>query len=319
MTFDANAIAARLDADIRAALAATPFVPVNASNLHAVRTSRYSLISAGDLSGNVDRRTVFVPGPPGAPDVALRIHRPVGVVGPLPCLYWMHGGGLVLGSADQDDFRFDRWCHRHQIMAVSVEYRLAPEHHYPAAIEDCYVGLRWVADHAEELGVDAASLGIGGASAGGGLAAALALLMRDRGGPRIQSQLLIYPMLDDRQTTPSSRWEVPIWPPSSNSFGWSSYLGEAHRGPDVSAHAAPARAVDLAGLPPALITVGAVDGFVDEDIAYAQRLNQAGVDVELHVYPGAPHGFDGLLPATAVARRCLADTHAWIAKHYAHG
>jgi acetyl esterase/lipase len=316
MAFDASAIAGRLDADIRTALAATPFSPVNASNLHAVRTSRYSLISVGDLSEKVERRTVFVPGPPGAPDVALRIHRPVGVAGPLPCLYWMHGGGLVLGSADQD-FRFDRWCHRHQIMAVSVEYRLAPEHRYPAAIEDCYAGLRWVVEHADELGVLPERLGIGGASAGGGLAAALALLARDRSGPAIASQLLIYPMLDDRQTTPSSRWEVPIWPPSSNTFGWSSYLGEAHRGPDVSAYAAPARAVDLSGLPSALITVGAVDGFVDEDISYAQRLNQVGVDVELHVYPGAPHGFDGLLPSTGVAKRCLADIHTWLTRTYA--
>jgi acetyl esterase/lipase len=312
--FDRAALVARLDPDIRRALEATPFGPINADTLSAARTSRYSLVVAGDLSTNVERRTELVPGPPGGPEVALRIHRPAGVNGALPCLVWMHGGGLVMGSAEQDDLRFDRWCHRHQIMAVSVEYRLAPEHRFPAAIEDCFAGLTWVATHADELGIDAQHIGVGGASAGGGLAAALALMARDRGGPTVASQLLIYPMLDDQQTTRSSGWDVPIWPPSSNAFGWSSYLGTSHRGPFVSAYAAPARAVDLTGLPPTMITVGAIDGFVDEDIDYAQRLNHAGVDVELHVYPGAPHGFDGLLPGTGVAKRCLTDIHAWLTR-----
>jgi acetyl esterase/lipase len=308
----------RLNPDIREALAATPFPPINADTLQATRDSRYSQVNEADLSTAVTRRSVSVAGPEGAPNISLRIHRPSDAVGPLPCLYWMHGGGLVMGSSVQDDIRFDRWCVRHNIMAVSVEYRMAPETKYPGAIEDCYAGLRWVSDHSDELEIDAARIGVGGASAGAGLAAALTLVSRDRRGPQISSQLLIYPMLDDRMTTQSSTWEVPIWPPSSNQFGWTSYLGTAKGTDLVSPYAAPARATDLSGLPSALIVVGALDGFVDEDFRYSQGLNHAGVEVEFHVYPGAPHGFDALLPGTDVARRCSADMNAWIGRKYAH-
>jgi acetyl esterase/lipase len=310
-------IQSRLNPDIREALAANPFPPIRADTLQATRASRYSQVNEADLSSAVTRRSLTVPGPEGAPEISLRIHRPADATGPLPCLYWMHGGGLVMGSSIQDDVRFDRWCVRHNFMAVSVEYRMAPETMYPGAIEDCYAGLRWLFAHAEELEVDVTNVGIGGASAGAGLAAALSLVARDRGGPTISSQLLIYPMLDDRMTTDSSAWEVPIWPPSSNQFGWTAYLGNAKGGPDVSPYAAPARATNLTGLPPAIILVGALDGFVDEDIRYAQQLNHAGVEVELHVYPGAPHGFDALLPGTDVARRCSADMNAWMSRKYA--
>jgi acetyl esterase/lipase len=171
--------------------------------------------------------------------------------------------------------------------------------------------------HAGERGVEPQRIGVGGASAGGGLAAALALLARDRDRIPVAFQLLIYPMLDDRQITPSSRWEVPVWPPSANTFGWTSYLGDRTGGPDVSPYAAAARAEDLCGLPPALITVGGLDGFVDEDLEYALRLNQAGVPVELHVYPHAPHGFDNLAPGTALARRARLDMETWLAAQLA--
>lgn len=309
-------IRSRLDPDIRAMLDANPFPPITAETLEATRVSRYSQVNEADLSSSVTRRSVQIPGRDGAPDVSLRIHRPTDAKGALPCLVWMHGGGLVMGSSIQDDLRFDRWCVRHNFMAVSIEYRLAPETPYPGPLEDCYVGLRWVSEQAGDLGVDPLMIGIGGASAGGGLAAGLALLCRDRGGPAIRSQLLIYPMLDDRMITPSSMWEVPIWPPASNTFGWTSYLGDRRGTEGVPIYAAAARATAVAGLPPALIVVGTLDGFVDEDLAYAQRLNQAGVEVELHMYPGAPHGFDALLPGTAVARRCSADMNAWLARQY---
>jgi len=254
---------------------------------------------------------------PGAPGVVVRVHRPVGVSGDLPCVYWMHGGGLVLGSYEGDDARFDRWCPLFGIVGVSVEYRLAPETPYPGPLEDCYAGLTWVREHAAELGVDPARIGIGGPSAGGNLAAGLALLARDRGEVAVSYQLLIYPMLDDRQITASSEWIDPIWPPSANTYGWTAYLGAAKGGPDVPAYAAPARATDLGGLPPTLIAVGAIDGFSDEDIDYAVRLRQAGVAVDLHVYAGAPHGFDGLAPGTAVARRANRDVEEWLAAQLA--
>lgn len=312
---DAAAVSRLLDDGIRAVLAEAPFTPINRDTLEETRINRYSQVTA-ELSDQVVRSTITAPGAEGAPDVAMRVHRPAAAVGALPCIVWMHGGGLVLGNEEQDDPRFDRWCVRHNMMAVSIGYRLAPETPFPGPIEDCYVGLRYVGDHSAELGVDVDRIGIGGASAGGGLAAALALLARDRGGPTITSQLLIYPMIDDRQITESSSWDVPIWPPSSNAFGWTSYLGDTKGSENVSPYAAAARAENLSDLPPAIIVVGALDGFVDENIDYARRLNHAGVPVEFHLYPGAPHGFDALLPHSAVSRRAKADIGQWVDRHY---
>jgi acetyl esterase/lipase len=244
--------------------------------------------------------------------VSVRVHRPLGVEGRLPCVYWIHGGGYVLGSNVGDDLRFDRWCPELRCVGVSVEYRLAPVHPYPIPLDDCYAGLAWVHAHADEIGVDPDRIAIGGASAGGGLAAGLALLARDRGELAFTCQVLLYPMIDDRQITPSSGWIDPIWPPTANTFGWTSYVGAGKGGPDVPAYAAPARATELAGLPPTLISVGAIDGFCDEDVDYATRLRQAGIPVELHVYPGAPHGFDGFGAGSAIARRANRDMTEWL-------
>ncbi len=246
------------------------------------------------------------------PHVSVRVHRADAASGKLPCIYWMHGGGLILGSNVGDDLRFDRWCPRLGCVGVSVEYALAPESRYPGPLDDCYAGLRWVHANADALGIDATRIGIGGASAGAGLAAGLALLARDRGELPIAFQALIYPMLDDRQITTSSQWQDPVWPPVANRYGWDSYLGEL-RGNHVPIYAAAARAPDLRGLPPTFISVGALDGFADEDIDYANRLRHAGVPTELHVYPGAPHGFDGLTPGTAIAKRANRDIGEWLA------
>jgi acetyl esterase/lipase len=302
-----------LDAEIAALLAGLPPLPTfTLDGLAAIRSQRRVVVAAAPLSDDVERREVVAPHD-GAPDVPMRIHRPVGQEGALPCIYWMHAGGFVTGSYKNDDARFDRWCRRLNCVGVSVEYRLSPECAYPGPVEDCYAGLRWIHDHALELGIDVDRLGVAGASAGGGLAAAVALMARDRGEIPVAFQLLIYPMLDDRQVTESSQWEVPVWPPASNRFGWSAYLGPRY-GSDVPAYAAPARAVDLAGLPPALVVVGALDGFVDEDVAFAQRLNWAGVPAELHLYPGAPHGFEGYGEATAVSARAQGVIDDWLAR-----
>ncbi len=306
-----------LDPEIAEALAAMPSRPSGFTfeQLPAMRAQRLTMLEAmaAQLSTAVERRDYTVPGPAGAPDVAIRVHRPAGQSGPLPCIYWMHGGGYVLGSYEMDDLRFDKWCASLNCVGVSVEYRLAPETPYPGPLEDCYAGLTWVASHAGELLIDADRIGIGGGSAGAGLAAGLALLARDRGEVALSFQLLIYPMIDDRMTTESSSWEVPIWPPASNERGWAAYLGQLAGG-DVPIYAAAARATDLSGLPPALITVGALDGFLDEDVDYALRLGRAGVPTELHVYPGAPHGFDALLPGTALATRARAHIDEWLSK-----
>jgi acetyl esterase/lipase len=216
-----------------------------------------------------------------------------------------------------DDPRFDAWCPRFGCVGVSVEYRLSPETPYPGPLDDCYLGLQWVHDHHEELGVDPARIGITGVSAGGGLAAGLALLARDRGDLPVQFQLLDCPMLDDRQITPSSRLDgLSIWSRESNTFGWRSYLGDRYGTDQVPAYAAAARAEDLAGLPPAYVCVGAVDGFRDEDITYAMRLNQAGVPAELHVFPGAPHGVM-MFTGTGVARRYTATLDDWLGRQLA--
>jgi acetyl esterase/lipase len=285
---------------------------LSAENLPAIRSQRLTAMAQVELSDAVERTDHAVPGPEGAPDITLRVHSPKGMPGPLPCLYSIHGGGYVLGTMDMEDLRFDRWCPELGVVGVAVEYRLAPETPYPGPLEDCYAGLRWVFDHAEEIGVDRNRIGISGASAGGGLAAGLALLARDRAELDVAFQMLIYPMIDDRQQTPSSQWDVPIWNPTNNEFGWQSYLGPLYGTNNIPPYAAPARASDLQGLPPAFVSVGTLDGFCDEDIAYAQRLNQAGIPTELHVYPGAPHGFDGMAPATALSRRNRRDMVEWL-------
>ena len=265
-------------------------------------------------SGAVERTDHEVPGDPPVP---VRVHRPAGVTGDLPCLYSMHGGGYVLGSHAFDDGAFERLCPALGVVGVSVDYRLAPETPYPGPLEDCYRGLVWAHEHAAELGIDPGRVGVMGISAGGGLAAALSLLARERGTPPIAFQLLDSPMIDDRQVTPSSRQDgLPVWSRGSNLFGWRSYLGDLHGRDDVPPTAAPARATDLAGLPPAFVAVGAVDGFRDEDVDYAVRLARAGVEIELHVYPGACHGFQ-IAAESTVACQHQRNVEEWLARQVA--
>jgi acetyl esterase/lipase len=296
-----------LDPAFLVAAELVPFDDLDADTLATIR----GFATAVELSDAVARTDHRVP---GDPEVPVRVHRPEGTDGALPCVYSMHGGGYVIGSYVMDDARFDAWCPMLGIVGVSVEYRLAPEFPYPAPLEDCYRGLVWTFEHAEELGIDRDRIGVAGVSAGGGLAAALALLARDRGEVDVAFQLLDCPMLDDRQDTPSSRLEgLAIWSKASNEFGWRSYLGDQYGHHDVPYTAAPARATDLAGLPPAFVSVGGADGFRDEDIDYALRLSQAGVPTELHVYPGAPHGYQ-MLPESAVAQQSSRDVLDWLTR-----
>ena len=258
----------------------------------------------------VEQRTV--PGPAGAPDVTLIVVRPSSAPGPVPALYYTHGGGMIGGTArDALDAVLDLAAGVGAAL-VSVEYRLAPETPHPGPVEDCYAGLVWTADHAAELGIDRLVL-IGG-SAGGGLAAALALMARDRGGPALAGQLLMCPMLDDRNDTPSAHQmaALPMWNRQANEVGWTALLGDARGGPEVSAYAAPARAEDLSGLPPAFVDVGSADTFRDEDVAYATRIWQAGGIAELHVWPGGFHGFDGMAPHAAVSKAAVAARANWL-------
>lgn len=222
---------------------------------------------------------------------------------PRPALLWIHGGGYVIGAAQQDDGLCGRLAATLGAVVVSVDYRLAPEHPFPAPLDDCFGAFELLHREAHPLGIDPTRVAIGGQSAGGGLAAALALRIFDAQRPAPALQLLVYPMLDDRtvlrELDPAS---MRVWGPRANRLGWTSYLGQDPGGADVPDHAAAARRVDLRGLPPAWIGVGTNDLFYDEDVAYAARLQEAGVPTTLEVVDGAFHGFDAVLPKAPVSR-----------------
>lgn len=250
-----------------------------------------------------------IPGPRGAPDVRVIVYLPKNVSAPTPALLWIHGGGYVLGNADQADPQMKSIVSATGCAAVAVDYRLAPETPHPGPVEDCYAALKWLHTNASELGVDASRIAIGGDSAGGGLTAGLGLLTRDRGEVPLVFQLLIYPMLDDRTVTtadPHPYTGEYIWTADANRFGWASLLGHEPGGAHASPYAAAARAEKLEGLPPTFIGVGTLDLFLEEDIEYARRLIRAGVPTELHVYPGAFHGFP-MVPDAQVSQAFARD------------
>ncbi|MBW8171463.1 alpha/beta hydrolase [Ornithinimicrobium sp. Arc0846-15] len=246
-----------------------------------------------------------VPGPPGAPEVTVRLFQPRALRGAAPALLWMHGGGMMMGNRAENDQGNIDFARTLGITVVSVEYRLSPQHPAPAALEDCYAAFAWVAQAGEDLGIDPARIAIGGASAGGGLTAGLALMAHDRGEIQPVFQLLVYPMLDDRTTLRDDVDSKGLrgWNQRSNMNGWTSYLDRAPGGAGVSDYAAPARRADLSGLPPAWIGVGTLDLFHDEDVTYARRLTDAGVPVQLDIIPGAFHAFDTFFSKKDVSKK----------------
>lgn len=251
----------------------------------------------------------FIPGAAGDPDVRIKIYEPRVKHEPLPGVLYIHGGGYILGSADMMDPALRQLVSELECIIVSVDYRLAPEHPFPAPLEDCYAALKWFSENAEELGSDSSRIAVVGPSAGGGLTAAVSLLARDRNGPPIIFQMPLYPMLDDRNMTRSSNeiTDGRVWNKAKNQLGWEMYLGDNG---EVSQYAAPARAADLSGLPPTYTCVGDLDPFRDETIDYAARLTQAGVPTEFHLYPGCFHGFEEYFPSAEISRRVIAEYHA---------
>lgn len=301
-----------------------PFTPENLAARRERDAAARPRPTVRDLraDGRFEVAELRVPGAPGGPDITLVSARPAGLTGPLPLLYYLHGGGMIMGNAWSVLPRLLReWALPLGLAVVSVEYRLAPQAQYPAPLEDCYAGFLWAAEHAAGgaaagPGIDPDRIIVGGKSAGGGLAAALALLARDRGGPTPIGQLLLCPMLDDRNDTCSSRQMAGIdtWDRTSNATAWRALLGDRYGSADLPPYAAPARATDLSGLPPAYLDVGSAETFRDETVAYADAIWRAGGQAELHVWPGACHGFDTWAPRAAVSQDARHARTRWLGR-----
>jgi acetyl esterase/lipase len=303
------------------ALAADPQPPLSRETIPATRPGAATLFpSAAEVIGDlpIDAEDRVIPGPAGAPDLEVTILTPRGhdaTRAPLPVLYNIHGGGMIVGHRSWETGRLVQLVDELGVIAVNVEYRLAPENPYPAGVEDCYAGLVWLAEHAAELGADPARIVVMGGSAGGGFSAAVALLARDRGGPALAGQLLLCPMIDNTNTTVSSHQYAGIgtWTREANLLAWECVLGEelafSDRAPQ---YAAPSRADDLSGLPHAYIEVGAAEPFRDEDVEYASRIWAVGGQAELHVWSGGFHGFDMYAPASELTRAALDARHSWL-------
>ncbi len=252
------------------------------------------LTPAPKVPAKLTIQNVLIPARDNKRKIRLRIYKPKSGAAPNPALIWMHGGGYVMGRPEQDDVVCIQYASELGITVVSVDYRLAPANPFPSGLEDCYTALKWVASYAQHLGVDNERIAIGGASAGGGLAAALAQLAIDRKEVRPAFQLLVYPMLDDRTVlrTDIDDHNGITWNQKSNQFGWEAYLGKKCGRDTMPDYAVPARREDLSNLPDAWIGVGTADLFHDEDQTYARRLKAAGVQCEMYIVSGAFHGFD---------------------------
>ncbi len=306
-------LAPHLDEHHSAVIAMLPPELLDLTDIPACRTMIEGFLAqmpTPDLPTNVTISEVMVPGHDGDPDVRLKLYVPDGLAAGSPALLWIHGGGMILLSADGDDALCAQRAADHNMLVASVDYRLSPESPAPALVNDCYAGLSWLAANAATNNVDPARIMIGGASAGGGLAAGTALYARDHGGPSLAGQLLVFPMLDHRNETASSHaiTDARVWNRQTNILAWEAYLG----GDAPTIYSSPSLATDLSGLPPAYINVGQFDLFLDEDVAYARALLGSGVSAELHVYPGAFHGSQSFLADHPLSQRWQADEEAFI-------
>ncbi|MDD7996073.1 alpha/beta hydrolase [Kosakonia radicincitans] len=308
-----------VDPELRPALESWTPTTLNADALSDLRAQRQQAALAAmqlddGLALEMSERNLE--GIDGEPPVRVRIIAPVTPRANRMGILHIHGGGHLFGSPEQSLSLSRPTAARHNCVVVSVDYRLAPENRFPGSLMDCYAALVWMAEHAAELGIDANNIGLMGDSAGAGIAAGLALLARDRHGPALAFQNLMFPMLDDRTVTNTELNPATgefIWTRENNDFGWRALLGCEPGSEEVSPYAAPARASDLAGLPPTWIGVGTLDLFLDENMAWAQRLIQAGVAVEMNIWPGAYHGFNSD-PQAEVAQRARETRQAWLAR-----
>lgn len=291
-----------VDPDLREAIAALPDLSgLSTESLPDIRQNLAAVTPLDPPVGlSVERVSLSVPG--DAPDITGLLHRPA-TPGPHPAILNLHGGGFVAGTAEREDAAMRSLALALDAVILSISYRLAPETPFPGALDDAFAALSWLHDQAGRLAIDPARIAVRGVSAGGGLAAGLALCVRDRKGPNISFLSLVYPMLDDRTEAHAVAGKY-VWPIAANRFGWSSYLGGID---PVPIYAAPGRAENLEGMPPTFIATGSIDLFAEEDMRFAQLLLRSGVPTELHVYPGAYHGFV-LIAASGVAQRFERDS-----------
>ncbi|MEU7458285.1 alpha/beta hydrolase [Streptosporangium roseum] len=292
-----------------------PAVPeLNTETLELIRPFSSSPVEPLLEGRAVERREEIVLSLDGAA-IPLSVFSPADRAAQAPCVFWIHGGGMVMGDRFANlDIPLE-WLDHFGAVVVSVDYRLAPEATGTTLVEDCYRGLLWTAEHAGELGIDPAAIIVAGTSAGGGLAAGLTLLARDRGTPAIAAQVLICPMLDHRNSTTSSLQysKHGVWPREANEFGWRSVLGDLTDG-EVPGYVSPAVADDLSGLPPTFIDAGTAEVFRDEDVAYATRIWSAGGQAELHIWAGGFHGFDALYPQVRLSAAARRTRTEWLAR-----
>lgn len=284
--------------------------------LPAVREASAKAVTADTLTQGkpIAHREVTIPGPEGPITLSIFERTTESAKSGRPGIFHIHGGGRILGHRFSGVATILQWVVDHDAVCVSIEYRLAPDSPGMVAVEECYRCLQWMADSTDKLGIDPQKLMIAGQSTGGGLAAGVALAARDRNGPQLCAQLLMCPQIDDRNNTVSSRQFLDrgIWNAKDNALGWECALGTSTGSDEISPYLAPARAADLSRLPPAYIDVGSAEVFRDEDVHYALKLWQSGVQAELHVWPGGFHVFEQMAPNSELGRRAIAARNAWV-------
>lgn len=304
-----------VDPELRESLSLFPPLAFSAERLEEVRLM-LAAIPRPEPNPAIACEELRIDGPAGAPPVRILVYRPQDATAK-PCagILDIHGGGYVIGAPEMGRPAHESLVGELGCVIVAVDYRLAPETTFPGAVEDCYAALKWLHQQADALGVDRTRIGVSGISAGGGLAAALAVYVRDQGESLLAFQHLIYPMLDDRTCVrePNQHVGQYVWTQRDNHFGWKSLLGVEPGSAGVSPHAAAARADDLSRLPPTYLAVGALDLFLQENLDYVSRLAHAGVPVEAHVYPGAYHGFH-IAQQSTVTRTAERDSRAALAR-----
>jgi acetyl esterase/lipase len=314
----------RIDPQLAEALAAIPKSAAGIFDLTDIEGTRAAIHEMADAAnaaatddGLVSIETIEARHGAG-PTVSIRLLQPTSGPTPMPALLWFHGGGQVLGYAAQDDAALKRLCTEVGCIVAAVDYRLAPEARSPAASKDGFSAYQWLLEEATRLGIDEDRIGIAGASGGGCIAAATTLMIRDRGAPQPLFQALHYPMLDDRNVTASSHeiTDIGIWDRATNILAWKAILGDRAPGDNVSSYSAPARAEELAGLPPTLIIVGELDVFRDEDLAFANRLIACGVPTEFHLYPGAYHAWDLFAPDARLTAAFLDTWYGYLRRQF---